>query len=71
MKKVILTIGLTCGLAGIALADSYGEGWEAGWKHKHGDFSIVPICPLSPLPPLGHDTYQDGFLDGAAAAENS
>jgi hypothetical protein len=73
MKKILLIIGLALGLARIALANSYGEGWqagwEAGWKHKHGELSIVPICPVAPFPRFDHDTYDDGFLDGAMAAE--
>lgn len=41
----------------IGMICSFRAGWRAGYK-KANPFGLVP---LAPLPPLGKNTYEDGF----------
>lgn len=55
-------------------AQSYNDGYEAGYKEGYcfNDFGCIsPIPPVAPVPYVGQDTYKDGynrgFKDGSAA----
>ena len=44
------------------------QGWEDGYrKGLNSSIGVVPICPV---PPVGKDTYQDGFGLGYSKANN-
>ena len=47
------------------------EGWEdgycEGWKDVKGQFSICPVTPICPIPPIGKDNYKGGYNEGFKA----
>jgi hypothetical protein len=71
MRQLILIVSSLLFCALTAQAGSYGEewtrGWEEGYRAQSGDFVLLPLPPLAPLPPLGHDTYEEAFVDGVLA----
>jgi hypothetical protein len=77
MKKLFLALALALLSAHFALAgESFSRGFELGFdqgfKHVRGEFSLPPVSPLPPIPPIGQDTffggYNAGFLQGIARA---
>lgn len=74
MKKLFLTISFFALLfvSPIAFAKSdFCNGFEVGYKSIKGDFSLVPLCPLEPLTPLGSTPYREGILKGQEVARKS
>ena len=56
-------------LSPTALAQSdFCRGFEVGWKSIKGEMSLVPLCPLEPLTPLGSTPYREGILRGQEEA---
>jgi hypothetical protein len=51
--------------------DDFCNGFEMGWKTVKGDLSIVPICPIEPITPLGSTPYREGIKAGIAKARDS
>lgn len=51
------------------IEDNFEAGFEAGYKSIKGKYSIVPICPLPPITPLGSTPYKEGRKAGIRAAE--
>ena len=47
------------------------RGFTEGWKSVKGNISIVPICPLPPLTPIGSTPYQEGIKAGVKKADKS
>ena len=80
MRKLLLVFALFCttAFAGIDLApgqgfdQGYEIGFEQGWKHVRGSYSVAPIAPIAPIPKIGFDDffggYDEGFLAGMARA---
>ena len=46
------------------------EGFEEGWKTIKGDLTIVPICPIEPITPIGSTSYREGLKAGMAKARS-
>lgn len=46
-------------------------GFEQGWKTLKGDNSIVPICPIEPITPIGSNSFREGLKAGLAAARQT
>jgi hypothetical protein len=75
-KAFPLVVSMSFACAVMVHAGDFGDGWkagyEAGWKQIKGRYSYV-FPPFAPFPPLGCDSYRDGFaagvLAGAEAAE--
>lgn len=51
------------------IEDNFEAGFEAGFKSIKGDYSIVPICPIPPITPIGSTPYREGIKAGIKAAE--
>lgn len=43
------------------------EGYCEGWKDVKGQFSICPVTPICPIPPIGKDNYKGGYNEGFKA----
>lgn len=74
MNKISITFIFLASilLSPVALAKSdFCKGFEVGYKSIKGDFSLVPLCPLQPLTPLGSTPYREGILKGQEVARNS
>lgn len=58
-----------------AFCEGWEEGYCEGWKDVKGQFSICPIAPICPIPPVGKNTYKGGynmgFKAGMKKAKNS
>jgi hypothetical protein len=78
MRKFFLAFTLSLAFASLAHAGDFAEGWRRGyiegWKHVRGSYSFEPFVPFTPFPPLGCNSYTDGFtagvIQGAREAEN-
>ena len=64
----------------VALAASRAEaqrvtefcsGFSEGWKSLKGELTIVPICPIEPITPIGSTPFREGIKAGTAAANRS
>lgn len=44
------------------------EGFSEGWKTIKGELTIVPICPIPPITPIGSTAYREGLKAGMSAA---
>lgn len=54
-------------LPSLALANSFCDGYEEGFKAGKCDgnqFCIPPIPPICPIPGIGESTFQDGYNRG-------
>lgn len=52
-----------------AFADTeFCAGFALGYKTVKGNMSLVPLCPLEPLTPLGSSALQEGLKAGMQAA---
>lgn len=51
------------------IEDNFEAGFEAGYKSIKGEYSIVPICPIPPITPIGSTPYKEGIKAGIRAAE--
>jgi hypothetical protein len=73
MKKLLL-VGAALLLAITSFADQqdfeagFRAGWDAGYRHTHGEFAIPPIAPIPPIAAIGQDNYEEGFIYGEQAA---
>lgn len=47
---------------------TFCDGFSEGWKAVKGEMSLVPLCPLPPLTPLGSTPYREGLKAGMARA---
>jgi len=71
MKKIIYVVAaLSFLISALTLAgqDEFCSGFEEGYKAVKGDISLVRLCPLAPLTPLGSTDYREGLKAGMAAA---
>jgi hypothetical protein len=72
MKRIIITLLLSCVVFTAQAGDSYSQGWkqgwDAGWKQIHGEYSYPPFAPFPPFPRYGQDDYKSGFAAGVLAA---
>ena len=50
--------------------DDFCSGFEVGWKAIKGDLSIVPVCPIPPITPIGSTAYREGIKAGMAKARS-
>ncbi len=73
MKKLFLSLLLLLPLLALSQTD-FSNGYEKGYKegYCYEDFGCIsPVSPVSPIPNIGYDSYQDGynrgFSDGKAA----
>ena len=73
MKRFIVTIILTMGLAGSVFAgqDEFCAGFAEGYKTVKGDMVIVPICPIAPITPIGSTDFREGIKAGIRSATNN
>ena len=67
MKYFLVIIALS--FSSLASASEFCAGFEEGWKTVNGDMSLVPMCPLEPLTPLGSTPYREGLKAGMRAAQ--
>jgi hypothetical protein len=49
--------------------DTFCDGFAEGWKTAKGEYSIVPICPIPPITPIGSTPYREGIKAGMRAAQ--
>ena len=76
MKKLLLIFALSANVAfaGQDFDKGYEKGFDNGWKHARGEFSVAPVAPVPPIPKIGCDSffggYDQGFLDGIAKGES-
>ena len=71
MKKYACTAILTLILfSGSSSADrnEFCAGFIEGFKAERGNVSILPICPIEPVTPIGSSSYREGLKAGMAAA---
>ncbi len=47
------------------------DGFSEGWKTLNGELTIVPICPIEPITPIGSTPYREGIKAGMRAAEQA
>lgn len=69
MKKLLLVTTMTFALLSFkASNDDFCRGWshgfQNGWKHVKGDWSLPPLTPLCPFPKVGEDKYTHGYNRG-------
>jgi hypothetical protein len=43
-------------------------GFSEGWKTVKGSLTIVPICPIPPITPIGSTPFREGIKKGMSAA---
>ncbi len=46
------------------------DGFAEGWKSVKGELSIVPICPIEPITPIGSTPFREGLKAGIARARS-
>lgn len=51
-----------------ATRGSFCDGFAEGWKTIKGDLSIVPVCPIALITPIGSTPYREGMKAGIAKA---
>ncbi len=45
----------------MGIKESFGAGFEEGYKSIKGDMVLVPLCPSPPLTPLGSTDFREGI----------
>jgi hypothetical protein len=45
------------------------RGFAVGWKTVKGNLSLVPLCPIAPITPLGSTPYREGLKAGMEKAK--
>lgn len=65
LRTTVVIVGLVAlaWAAGKDYSDGYCEGYKAGWCYGKGA-CIEPICPITPIPRVGEDSWQDGYNRG-------
>jgi hypothetical protein len=63
--------GNTGGASSRGTPEDFCDGFATGWKTMKGDLSIVPICPIEPITPIGSTPYREGIKAGIAKARDS
>lgn len=56
---------------GASDANAHGgfcDGFAEGWKSVKGELTIVPICPIEPITPIGSTSFREGIKAGIAKA---
>lgn len=66
MKYFFMILALS--ISSVAFGSEFCAGFEEGWKTVRGEMSLVPMCPLEPLIPLGSTAYREGLKAGMRAA---
>lgn len=67
--KFALALFLLLTFSTYSLAESqFCAGFELGYKTVKGNMSLVPLCPLEPIAPLGSSPFQEGIKAGMQAA---
>ena len=55
----------------IEVQTSFCEGWDEGycegWKDVKGQYSVCPVTPVCPVPPIGKNNYKGGYNEGFKA----
>ncbi len=51
--------------------EDFCSGFAVGWKTVKGDLSIVPICPIPPITPIGSTPVREGIRAGVARANRA
>lgn len=58
------------------LCQNYSSGWQAGYSYgycyynlQHKKMKPIFVTPISPVAPIGFDTYNDGYREGFAAGK--
>ena len=75
MKRWLMTIAVLCSLVTVSRVDAqntdFCNGFSEGWKTLKGELTIVPICPIEPITPIGSTPYREGLKAGMAAARRA
>jgi len=70
--RFALMLVVLCGLSGVAAADPQSEfcsGFSEGYKSVRGGGSIVPICPIPPITPIGSTPFREGLKAGMSKGQ--
>lgn len=51
--------------------EDFCAGFGEGWKAIKGNLTIVPVCPVPPITPIGSTPYREGIKAGMAKARGS
>lgn len=71
MNRLLFLAPALVALSSPAYASNFCAGFEEGYKSFQSGFSMVPMCPLEPITPLGSNPYREGIKAGAALARNN
>lgn len=72
MRKIFaVAAGLTLCLTTAAMGQrsEFCEGFKDGWNSARGG-SVLPVCPVPPVTPVGSTAYREGLKRGAAEAQS-
>ncbi len=50
--------------------DQFCSGFVEGYRSEAGSVSIMPTCPIPPIPRIGSSYYSEGIREGARAARS-
>ena len=68
MRTLLLILVLAVCTFANSFCDGWAAGYKAGWCYGREYSCLEPLTPLCPLPRLGEDTFQDGYNRGFLAA---
>ena len=49
--------------------EAFCTGFSEGWKSVKGTLTIVPLCPIAPITPIGSTTFREGIKLGIKKAK--
>ena len=68
MKYAFALLSFLVFATAVVAESQFCEGFAIGYKTIKGDMTLVPLCPLEPLAPLGSTPFQEGLKAGMQAA---
>jgi len=70
MWKSVFVMFLFLFLSPVQAGSQFCMGFYEGYKSIKGELSIVPICPIEPITPIGSSAFREGIKAGIKAAQS-
>lgn len=69
MPKFAFVLFLLLFFSPVQAGSQFCMGFYEGYKSIKGELSIVPICPIEPITPIGSTPFREGIKAGIKAAQ--